>query len=189
MTCFFDTICKRCASHRVGRVLRRFTPPNTALRRFAPLIPLKTRSAFQTPVPRTNYPRLTQLTQLRGEKNNTGVLLFPKKKIRRFAAGFCCFQKFPPPAAGIYCCPKIRMFVAKFHRFCLEKTQNFPAASRRGLVIQKFTAASRRGFVVSKICSAASRRGFVISRFLRKVDSGDLQWGGGLNVISPVVFS
>ena len=70
------------------------------------------------------------------------------------------------------------MFVVKFHRFCLEKAQNFPAASRRGLVIQKFSAASRRGFVVSKKISAASRRGFVISRFLRKVDSGDLQRGG-----------
>ena len=93
------------------------------------------------------------------------------------------FQK-KIPAAGIYCCPKIRIFVAKFHCFCLEKAQNFPAASRRGLVIQKFPAASRRGFVVSKKISAASRRGFVISGFLRKVDSGDLQWGGVL-MLSP----
>ena len=80
---------------------------------------------------------------------------------------------FPPPAAGIYCCPKIRMFVAKFHRFCLEKAQNFPAASRRGLVIPKISAASRRVFVVPQKISAASRRGLVISRFLRKVGSGD----------------
>ena len=54
----------------------------------------------------------------------------------------------------------------------LEKAKNFPAASRRGLVIQKF--------------SAASRRGFVISRILSKGRSGDLQ-RGGLNVNSPVV--
>ena len=106
----------------------------------------------------------------------SGVLLFPKF-FRRFAAGFCCFQKFSPPAAGIYCCPKIRMFVAKFHRFCLEKAKKNPAASRRGLVFQKLPAASRRGFVVSKKNSAASRRGFVVSRFLRKIGSGDLQWG------------
>ncbi len=99
----------------------------------------------------------------------SGVLLFPNC-FRRFAAGFCCFQKFPPPAAGIYCCPKIRMFVENFHCFFLEKAQNFPAASRQDLVIQKFPAASRRGFC--------------ISRFLRKVDSGDLQWG--VKVISPV---
>ena len=107
----------------------------------------------------------------------SGVLLFPKK-IRRFAAGFCCFQKFSPPAAGIYCCPKIHIFVAGFHCFCLEKAQNFPAASRRGLVIQKISAASRRGFVVPKKISAASRRGLVISKFLRKVGSGDIKWGG-----------
>ena len=74
------------------------------------------------------------------------------------------------------------MFVADFHRFCLEKAQNFPAASRRGLVIPKIFAASRRGFVVSKKFSAASRRGLVISRFLPKVGSGDIKWGG-FNVI------
>ena len=103
--------------------------------------------------------------------------MFPKK-IRRFAAGFCCFQKFPPPAAGICFYPNIHDFVADFHRFCLEKAQNFPAASRRGLVIQKISAASRRGFVVPKKISAASRRGLVISKFLRKVGSGDIKWGG-----------
>ena len=116
----------------------------------------------------------------------SGVLLFPKY-FRRFAASFCCFQKFPPPAAGIYCCPKIHIFVADFHCFCLGKAKKISAASRRGLVIQKISAASRRGFVVSKKNSAASRRGFVISRFLSKVASGDIKWGEFL-MLSPRYF-
>ena len=99
-----------------------------------------------------------------------GVLLF-LKNFRRFAAGFCCFQKFPPPAAGVYCCPKIHIFVADFHRFCLEKAQNFSAASRRGVFFR--TSASKKNstdFFASFL--APSRRGvfFRTSAYKKKID-------------------
>ena len=105
-------------------------------------------------------------------------LVVSKKNSAASRRVFVVFKNFPRLRRGFIVVERSVFFVANFHRFCLEKAQNFPAASRRGLVIQKISAASRRGFVVSQNISAASRRGFVISRFLRKVGSGDLQWGG-----------
>ena len=63
--------------------------------------------------------------------------LIVTKKTHRFAAGFCCFQNFPPPAAGIYCVTKIFIFVPDVRHFCLENTQNVAAASRRDFVVLK----------------------------------------------------
>ena len=115
----------------------------------------------------------------------SGVLLFPKK-IPPLRGGFLLFSKISPACGGDLLLSKDPYFCCRFSPFLPWKSSKFSRRFAAGSCYSKNFRRFAAGFCCFQKKSAASRRGFVISRFLRKVGSGDLQWGGS-NVNSPVL--